>query len=299
MKILNTPIERFNNLPNYPFAPHYHEVAEGLQMHYIDEGDKNAPVVFLLHGEPSWSYLYRKMIPVFEKNGYRVIAPDLIGFGKSSKPSQTTDYTYAKHIAWTKVLIEHLDLTEATYFGQDWGGLIGLRLVTAMPERFARVVVGNTGLPTGDHTMPEAFLQWQVFSQKVPVFPFEKIIKSNTVNPLSAEELAAYSAPYPSDEYIAGARVFPALVPTSTNDPETENNRNAWKVLMQWNKPLLTLFSDNDPITKGGERVFQKLVPGAKGQPHQIIKGGGHFLQEDKGEEIANIMVKWMMETKS
>ena len=179
-------------------------------------------------------------------------------------------------------------------FCQDWGGLIGLRQATAMPDRFKRIVVANTALSTGDHQMPEAFLKWQHFSQTTPVFPVEKIMQNSTVTELSKEELAAYMAPFPDDSYMAGARIFPALVPTRPDDPESDANRAAWKVLMQWGKPLLTLFSDSDPITKGGHAVFEKLVPGAQGQPHQIIQGGGHFLQEDKGVEIANIMLEWV-----
>lgn len=294
MKVLNTPEKHFENLPDYPFTPNYQEVAKDLQMHYVDEGDKNATPILLFHGEPSWSFLYRKMIPIFVNAGYRVIAPDLIGFGKSSKPTEQSDYTYALHIQWTLALIQHLDLQNVTFFGQDWGGLIGLRLVAAEPDRYSRIVVANTGMPTGDHQMPDAFLQWQKFSQTVENFPFEKILQNSTVTKLSPEVLKAYKAPFPDNSYAAGAKIFPSLVPTTPKDPETENNRQAWQVLMKWEKPLLTLFSDSDPITAGGEKVFHKLVPGAQGQPHQTIVGGGHFLQEDKGEEIANIMVDWM-----
>ena len=294
MEILNTPDSRFDNIPDYPFTPNYIDVAEGLRMHYVDEGPKDGEVVLLMHGEPSWSFLYRKMIPIFVEAGYRCVAPDLIGFGKSSKPTKTSDYSYALHIEWAKTWLEQLDLQNITLFCQDWGGLIGLRLVTAMPDRFSRVTVGNTGLPTGEHKMPEAFLKWQEFSQKVPVFPFEMIMQNSTVRKLTQEELNAYTAPFPDDNYIAGARIFPAFVPTNTDAPEAANNKAAWAVLMQWEKPFLTLFSDSDPVTKGGHAPFEKLVPGAKGQPHQIIEAAGHFLQEDKGEEIAKIMVEWM-----
>lgn len=294
MKSLETPAHHFENLPDYPFEAHFLEIGDGLKMHYVDEGPRDGAIVLCMHGEPSWSYLYRKMIPVFVEAGYRVIAPDLIGFGKSSKPTETSDYTYAKHIEWTTDLLHQLDLNDINFFGQDWGGLIGLRLVANEPDRFARVVIGNTGLPTGDFKMPEAFMKWRTFSQTIPEFPFEMILQNSTVSKLSAEELKAYSAPYPNSDYIAGARIFPALVPITPDDPESENNRNAWKVFQQWNKPFLTLFSDSDPVTKGGEAPFQKLIPGAKGQPHQIIKAAGHFLQEDKGAEIAKIMVDWM-----
>lgn len=294
MEILNTPEERFANLPDYPFAPNYVEIEEGLKMHYLEEGNKDGAPVLLLHGEPSWSFLYRFMIPVFAANGNRVIAPDLIGFGKSSKPKERTDHSYAKHVGWMQTFIQKLDLQNITYFGQDWGGLIGLRVVAAEGDRFARVVVGNTGMPTGERKMPEAFLKWQQFSQTVPEFPYEMILQNSTVRELSKEELAAYRAPYPDTSYEAAARVMPALVPTSTKDPASVDNKKAWEVLMKWEKPFLTLFSDSDPITKGGEAVFQKLVPGTKGQPHQTIEGGGHFLQEDKGAEIAKIIVDWM-----
>lgn len=295
MQIFMTPSSRFEGLEDYPFPANFKSVGDGLQMHYVDAGPKKArQTLLLMHGEPSWSYLYRKMIPVFVEAGFRCIAPDLIGFGKSSKPSKTSDYSYAKHIEWTSSLIQQLDLQNVTLFSQDWGGLIGLRLVTAEPERFSRIVVANTGLPTGDHQSTEAFLKWQEFSQTVKVFPFEKIMQNSTVKKLSKKVLKAYSAPFPHKNYTAGARIFPALVPTQPNDPESDNNRAAWKILMAWDKPLLTLFSDSDPVTKGGDKPFQKLVPGAKDQPHQIIEGAGHFLQEDKGEEIAEIVVDWI-----
>ncbi len=296
MNILNTADSRFANIPDYPFLPNYLEVETGLRMHYVDEGPRDGEIVLLLHGEPSWSFLYRKMIPVFANAGYRVLAPDLIGFGKSSKPTETTDYSYALHIQWVQTWLAALDLKDITLFAQDWGGLIGLRLVTAEPERFSRVAVGNTGLPTGDQKMPKAFIQWQQFSQTVAVFPFEMIMQESTVGKLSQEILDAYTAPFPNASYIAGARIFPAFVPTTSDDVESENNRNAWKILQQWEKPFLTLFSDSDPVTKGGEVPFQKFVPGAKDQPHKIIEQAGHFLQEDKGEEIANYLVEWMNE---
>ena len=291
MNLLNTPDEQFNNLPDYPFEPNYKEVGAGLKMHYLDEGSADAKPFLLLHGEPSWSYLYRKMIPVLVENGYRVIAPDLIGFGKSSKPTQMSDYTYARHIDWTLLLFNQLELNDVAFFGQDWGGLIGLRLVTAVPDKFSHIFVANTGMPTGDHQMPEAFLKWQTFSQTAPHFPVGAILQNSTVTTLTDEEVAAYEAPFPDDSYMAGARIFPSLVPTAPDDPESENNRNAWKILSSWEKPLLTLFSDSDPITKGGERPFQKLIPGAQHENHRKIEGGGHFLQEDKGPEIAEIMV--------
>jgi len=297
MEFLNTPDPRFENLSGYPFTPNYITLNDGLQMHYVDEGPKDGEVVLCLHGEPSWSYLYRKMIPVFAAAGYRVIAPDLIGFGKSSKPTKTTDYTYQKHVDWMKTFVSTLDLQNINLFCQDWGGLIGLRILAEDSVRFSRAVAGNTGLPTGEHTPPDAFLKWQKFSQTVPVFPVGPMLQMSTVNELSDAEVAAYDAPFPDETYKAGARIFPALVPTSDKDPETQNNKKAWASLMKFEKPFLTLFSDKDPITKGGERVLKKLIPGTKGQKHTIIENGGHFLQDDKGEEIAKLMIEFMQTT--
>ncbi|MEO1437108.1 MAG: haloalkane dehalogenase [Bacteroidota bacterium] len=295
MKVLRTPESQFENLPGYTFEPHYLDVEPGLRMHYVDEGNSAAEeVVLCLHGEPSWSYLYRKMIPVFVDAGYRVIAPDLIGFGKSDKPTELSDYTYARHLQWVSTLVTHLDLRNINLFCQDWGGLIGLRLAVDKPGRFNRIVAGNTILPTGDQTPGEAFMKWREYSQTVPDLPVGQIIQRATVNDLSDEIIAAYDAPYPDPSYKAGARIFPALVPITPDNPESANNRAAWAKYNQWEKPFLTLFSDSDPIMKGLEKVFQSLIPGAKDQPHHIIEGGGHFLQEDKGEEIAERMVAFM-----
>ena len=294
MNILHTPSEAFEGLHDYPFESNYMDIGDGLTIHYIDEGVASGPVVLLLHGEPSWSYLYRKMIPVFVKHGYRVLAPDLIGFGKSSKPTEQSDYTYAKHIHWMSIWFIELGLTEVNLFCQDWGGMIGLRLVTKYPNHFSRVVVANTGLSTGDHSYPEAFLKWQKFSQTVEVLPVGKILQNSTVTELTEKEIAAYEAPYPDKSYMAGAKIFPSLVPTTPDNVESQNNREAWKILSNWEKPLLTLFSDSDPITKGGEKPFQKMVKGAQNQKHQVINGAGHFLQEDKGPEIAEIMIDFI-----
>lgn len=297
MKFLTTPDSRFEDLPGYPFAPNYVEVGEGMRMHYVKEGSGEKGLVLCLHGEPSWSYLYRKMIPVFVEAGFLVIAPDLIGFGKSSKPTETSDYTYQTHVDWMKAFIEKLDLKDINLFCQDWGGLIGLRILAEEPDRFSRAVVGNSGLPTGERGASEAFMKWQKFSQTVDVFPIGPMIQRSTVSEMSDAEVAAYDAPFPDETYKAGARIFPALVPTTSDDPETANNKKAWETLMQMEKPFLTLFSDSDPITKGGEKVLQKLIPGTKGQAHTIIEGGGHFLQEDKGEEIAKLMIEFIETT--
>jgi haloalkane dehalogenase len=290
MQILRTPDHRFADLPDYPFAPHYLMVGD-LRIHYVDEGPRDGPVVLMLHGEPSWSYLYRKMIPVFTAAGRRAVAPDLVGFGKSDKPAAITDYSYQKMVDWTAAWLEKVDLTEITLVCQDWGSLIGLRLVAAQPDRFARVVLSNGGLPTGDQTMPEAFTQWQTFSQKVSRLPIGRIIDGGTQTTLAPEVIAAYEAPFPDETYKAGARVLPALVPTNPDDPAASANRMAWRNLMRFRKPFLTAFSDGDPITAGGDKPFQRLIPGAKEQRHTIIAGAGHFLQEDRGEELAEFVV--------
>ncbi len=293
MEILRTPDERFTGLPGYAFEPHYVEV-DGLRVHYVDEGPASAEPVLMLHGEPSWSYLYRKMIPIITAAGHRAVAPDLVGFGRSDKPSQREDYTYQRHVDWMRGVLEALDLRHITLVCQDWGGLIGLRLVAEHGERFARVVAANTGLPTGDTPMGEAFLAWQRYSQTTPRFHVGGIVKGGCVSELSSEVIAAYNAPFPDDRYKAGARQFPLLVPTSPDDPSAVPNRKAWEVLARWEKPFLTAFSDSDPIMRGGERIFQRIIPGTKGQPHTTIVGAGHFLQEDKGEELARVVVDFI-----
>jgi haloalkane dehalogenase len=296
MEILRTPDERFNNLSNFDFAPQYVEIA-GLRIHYVDEGPRVAAPVLMLHGEPSWSYLYRKMIPIITTAGHRAVAPDLAGFGRSDKPARREDYTYQFHVDVMTGLIKSLDLREITLVGQDWGGLIGLRIAAEHPDRFARIVVANTGLPTGDQPMTEGFLRWREYSQTVENFHVGGIIKGGCVNDPPPEVIAAYNAPFPDDSYKAGARQFPLLVPIGPDDPASEANRRAWEVLRRWEKPLLTAFSDGDPVTRGGERVFQKLVPGAQDQPHVMIAGAGHFLQEDKGAELAQIIVDFIKRT--
>jgi haloalkane dehalogenase len=293
MEILRTPDERFNNLAGYGFTPHYVEVA-GLRMHYVYEGPAPSDAVLLLHGEPSWSYLYRKMIRVLTAAGCRAIAPDLIGFGRSDKLVNRTDYSYQMHVDSITAFVRALGLENITLLGQDWGGMIGLRVAAENPDRFARIVAANTGLPTGDRPMNEAFLRWQQYSQTVENFHAGGIVKGACCTQLPPEVVAAYDAPFPDDRYKAGARQFPLLVPTKPDDPAAAANRRAWEVLRRWEKPFLTAFSDSDPVTRGGERVFQKLVPGAQGQPHSTITGAGHFLQEDKGEELAQVVIDFM-----
>lgn len=294
MNILKTPDHCFADLPGYSFQDNYINVGSEheLLMHYVDYGDIDAPVILMLHGEPSWSYLYRNMINIAEQAGFRVIAPDLIGFGKSDKYDTQSAYTYASHLTWLSTFVKKLTLQNIHLICQDWGGLLGLRLLSADPDNFAAVVVANTMLPTGDHTPPDAFLAWQQYSQTTDNFDIGAIIQRATHKDVIDEVVAAYNAPFPEEKYKAAARKFPMLVPTSPNDPEAQNNRNAWKILGEFSKPFLTAFSDQDPVTKGGEKIFQKLVPGCKGQAHTIIKGGGHFLQEDCASELINHAIK-------
>lgn len=303
MKVLRTPDERFKNLKGFHYQPNYIEVpdSEGgsLRIHYVDEGKRQADPILLMHGEPSWSYLYRKMIPILVEAGNRVIAPDLVGFGRSDKPAQRSDYTYQRHVDWMQAWFNQVDLKRITFFGQDWGGLIGLRLVAANPDRFARVVVGNTGLPTGDGPISEAFLNWRKFSIEAPEFDIGVIISMGCQTKLPPEVNAAYNAPFPDDTYKEGARIFPSLVPITPDDPASGANREAWKVLSKFEKPFLTAFSDGDPVTGGGEVIFHQQVPGTKGQPHTTIKGGGHFLQEDCGEDLARVIVNFIKQTPS
>jgi haloalkane dehalogenase len=302
MHVLRTPDERFAGLPDFPFAPHYLEVDDGeggrLRAHYLDEGPPDGPVALLMHGEPSWSFLYRTMIPVLVDAGLRCVAPDLVGFGRSDKPADRSDYTYARHVDWMRqVLLDQLGLAGITLVCQDWGALIGLRLVGEHPERFARIVVANGGLPTGDQRLSDAFLAWQAFSQESPHFPIGRIVGGGTTADLPPEVVAGYDAPFPTDEYTAGARVLPSLVPTSPDDPAAAANRAAWEVLGRFDRPVLTAFSDEDPITRGGERTFHRLVPGAQGRDPVTIAGAGHFLQEDKGPELAAVVARFVADT--
>ena len=302
MHTLRTPDDRFADLPDFPFAPHHVEVddAEGgrLRVHHLDEGPPDGPVVLLLHGEPSWGFLYRHMVPVLVDAGLRCVVPDLVGFGRSDKPADRADYSYARHVGWMReALFERLDLRDVTLVGQDWGGLIGLRLVGEHPDRFARVVAANTGLPTGDRPMSDAFLAWQRFSQESPRFPIGRIVDGGCVSDLAPEVIAAYDAPFPDDSYTAGARIFPSLVPTAPDDPAAGANAAAWAVLSAFDRPFLTAFSDSDPITAGGDAVFLRSVPGAEGQPHVTIEGAGHFLQEDKGPELARVVADFVAGT--
>jgi haloalkane dehalogenase len=308
VKLLRTPDDRFRDLEGYPFAPHYVELSDGPRVHYVDEGPRDGQPILMLHGEPSWSYLYRKMIPVFAAAGYRALAPDLVGFGKSDKPASPSDYTYERHVAWMREWLLALDLTDVTLICQDWGSLVGLRLAMELggarsaggepspPEntsRFARIVVANGFLPTADRPVPMAFRIWRRFSMHSPLFPIGRIVASGCVTKPSKAVIAAYDAPFPSASYKAGARVFPSLVPTRPDDPAIPANRAAWAALGRWEKPFLTLFGKNDPILGRADAPLQAHVPGAKGQPHERF-WGGHFVQEDRGEYLAERIVAWL-----
>lgn len=285
---VRTPESRFKNLPNYHFHANYLDVG-GLRMHYLDEGPADADPILMLHGEPSWSYLYRYMIPICSAAGHRVIAPDLIGFGKSDKPTKLKDYSYQAHMEWLLSLIEQLDLTNITLVCQDWGSLLGLRLAAEHESRFKAIVIGNGMLPTGEEKVPKAFKLWKAFALNSPWFPIARIVESACFKSFSKDERRAYDAPFPSRKYKVGTRAFPALVPTSPDNPATEANKAAWKVLEQWQKPFLTAFSNGDPITRGGDKYMQGRIPGAKGMKHRTLKGG-HFLQEDAGTEFAEMI---------
>ena len=290
--ILRTPDDRFDNLKDFPYKPNYMQIGD-YRVHYLDEGPEDADPILLIHGEPTWSYLFRKMIPILTAAGHRVIAPDLIGFGRSDKPVNEADYSYQLQVDVMVELTHRLDLQDATFFGQDWGGLIGLRLVADQPDRYARVAIGNTGLPTGEGGS-EAFMAWQKFSQESPAFPIGRLVNGACTTDLPDEVIAAYDAPFPDDSYKAGARIFPSLVPTTADDPEVSANKAAWKVLERFEKPFLVTFSDLDPVTRGGETPFLARVPGARGQPHTTIEGAGHFLQEDQGPVLAALLVDFM-----
>lgn len=302
MKILRTPDTAFSNLEGYEFAPHYTEITDAasatpLRIHHIEQGPADAAPVLLMHGEPSWSYLYRKFMAPLAAAGHRAIAPDLIGFGKSDKPAARADYTYERHVAWMSDWLLANDLSGITLFCQDWGGLIGLRLAATFPERFARLVIANTGLPIGTG-FSEGFNAWLKFSQEVPQFPVGVIVNGGTVRDLSPSEIAAYDAPFPDESYKEGARQFPTLVPITPEHASVAENKAAWEVLSRFEKPVLTCFSDKDPVTSGGEKPIIERIPGAKGQPHTIIQNGGHFLQEDAPETLTQLLIDFIAATK-
>ncbi|MCH9735209.1 MAG: haloalkane dehalogenase [Actinomycetia bacterium] len=296
MDVLRTPDARFANLTGYPFVPHYIDVmaagTEALRMHYVDEGPRDGAPIVLLHGEPTWSYLYRTMIPPLAQAGCRVLAPDLIGFGRSDKPGRIDDYTYLRHVQWVTSWFEALDLTDVTVVVQDWGSLIGLRIVAEQNARFARVVVANGFLPTADHPVPPAFRIWRAFAKYSPWLNAGRIVGVGTATKVSAAVRAGYDAPFPDKSYLAGARAFPQLVPTSPSDAAVPANRAAWEVLGRFDKPFLALFGAKDPILGAADQPLIEHVPGAAGQPHARLHGG-HFVQEDCGPELAERILGW------
>ncbi len=296
MEIYRTPDERFAELPGYPFAPRYTEV-DGLRVHHVEAGPPDGEVVLLLHGEPTWSYLYRKMIPILAEAGLRAVAPDLPGFGRSDKPTEPTAYTYSGHLAWLREWIELRELAEITLVGQDWGSLLGLRLLGERPELFRRVVVANGFLPTGENRLPPAFRLWRLFARWTPVFPISMVVRFGCRQKVAREVCAAYDAPFPSRASKAGARAFPRLVPVRADDPEAVANRSAWETLRRFDRPFLTAFATGDPIFAGADRVLRKRIPGAAGQPHVRIPGAGHFIQEDRGEELAHVVADFVSRT--
>ena len=325
IEFIRTPDERFENLPGYNFSPHYIEI-EGLRIHYVDEGDSNAKPVLLMHGEPTWSYLYRKMIPPIANAGHRVIAPDLMGFGRSDKPIHQDDYTYKKHVDMMTQFVEELDLKGITLFCQDWGSTVGLMVVANVPDRFDRIIVSNGGLPyfKGDAKQAEqifnkfvseaepevwnakdkdgfvseygpnaSFIRWVAYALKAPELPIGDMVQNHTFTKLSDEEIAAYDAPFPDERYKAGARVFPSLSIT-----HLEANTKAWKeVFHVWEKPFLTAYAEHELVTRDGEKIFQTKIPGAKNQPHVTIKDASHFIQDDKGEELAQLIIDFIART--
>jgi haloalkane dehalogenase len=291
MQILRTPDERFSGLPDFPFEPRYTEV-DGLRLHHVESG--SGPVVLLLHGEPTWSFLYRKMIPSLAAAGCRAIAPDLVGFGRSDKPASRADYSYAAHVGWIWKWIEARGLREITLFAQDWGSLIGLRLAAEHEERFARIVIANGFLPIADRKAPFAFRAWRAFARWAPVLPIGWIVRAGTHTRLPRDVVAAYEAPFPSEAYKAGARAFPLLVPTDPDDPAVPANREAWARLGRWQKPFLTAFGKKDPILGWADRLLQRQIPGASGQPHRNLERASHFVQEDAGEELAAITAEFV-----
>jgi len=319
-RIFRTPAERFDGLPGYSFEPRGVDVQDDrlgtLRLHYVDEGDANAPVVLLLHGEPTWSYLYRKMIPVLVAAGYRAIAPDLVGFGRSDKPTEQSDYSFAGHVRWIRSLVCQLDLQDVTLFGQDWGGPIGLAVLAAEDARFHRAVAANTMLHTveadlagrttwanhsvgsGEVKIAEPLLAWVVHAQRDPDFRASTALVGSTRRPIEAEVAAAYDAPFPEERAKKGMRQFPALIPITTFDPGAAINRATWSFLERFERPFLTLFGDGDPATAGWDAIFQERIPGAKGQRHETIENAGHFLQEDCGEEVAERVVRFMRDTR-
>ncbi len=296
MPIIRTPDKYFENLKDFPFKPHYVEI-DGLRMHYIDEG--SGELLFCLHGEPTWSYLYRRMIPPFVDAGYRVIAPDFIGFGRSDKYTEQAEYTFQMHIKTLEKFVTILNLTDITLVCQDWGGLIGLAVAASNAERFSRLVIMNTFLPTGEEKLSQGFWNWRNFAARTPDLIASIVVRGGCYsgNTLSKEVLTAYDAPFPDKRYKAGMQVFPLIVPIAPEMPGAKEMKKTRQILSKWDKPVLIMFSDNDPVMIGGDEFFRELIPTARDQPKITIKDAAHFLQEDKGEEIAGLIIDFMKRT--
>jgi haloalkane dehalogenase len=295
--ILRTPDDRFADLPDWPYRPRYLTASDGLRLAAVDEGPRDAPVVLLLHGEPSWSYLYRTMVPILLDAGLRVVAPDLVGFGRSDKPASVDDHTYERHVEWLRSALldaRGLDLREITLVCQDWGGLLGLRLLGEHPDRFARVVAANTGLPDGTFSLGEEWWAFHDFVARTDDLPVGLLVQFGSATELPDEVVAAYDAPYPDARYKAGPKAMPDLIPQTPDDVAAAPAQAAWDVLRRFEGPFLCAFSDGDPITRGADALFTSQVPGCAGQPHTTIAGAGHFLQEDKGEDLARVVVDWL-----
>ncbi len=299
MQTLRTPDDRFDDVPDFDYAPGYSEISDSeggtLRVAWISDGPQDADPVLMLHGEPSWSYLYRKMIPILVDAGHRVICPDLVGFGRSDKPTRIEDHTYARHVEWMRALVfDALDLRNVTLVGQDWGGLIGLRLAAEHSERFARLVVANTGLPNGEQPMAEIWWRFREAITTAPEINVGWFVQGGCRQQMSDKVRAGYDAPFPSDEYCVGPRAMPGLVPTSPDDPAAAANKAAWAKLSVSPTPMLVAFSDSDPITGPMGAIFQQQMRGAQGIDHPVIRGAGHFLQEDAGEELAGHIVEFL-----
>lgn len=298
VRALRTPDERFASLADFPYRPHYADVGDDLRMAWVEDGPADGEPVLLLHGEPSWSFLYRSIMPVLADAGLRAVAPDLIGFGRSDKPVDQGEHSYARHVEWVRRLaFDVLDLTGVTLVGQDWGGLIGLRLAAEHPERFARIVAANTGLPTGDQDMPEVWHRFRVAVQTAPELDVARLVAAGCVRGLSPEARAAYDAPFPDERFKAGPRAMPGLVPHRPDDPASEANRAAWQRLAASSTPMLVAFGDSDPITGAMGPVLRRAMAGAAGREHPVIAGAGHFLQEDAGPELAAAVVDFVRST--
>jgi haloalkane dehalogenase len=297
VRVLRTPEDRFDGLPDFGYEPRYAD-AGGLRLAYVEDGPLDGEPVLLLHGEPSWSFLYRKVIPVLADEGLRVIAADLVGFGRSDKPAEVADHSYARHVEWIRAFaFDALELRGVTLVGQDWGGLIGLRLVAEHPDRFARVVAANTGLPTGDQPMPQVWLRFREVVRTAPALSVSRLVQSGCQTTLPADVLAAYDAPFPDASYAAAVRAMPDLVPATPDNPASAANRAAWLQLAAWDKPFLVAFSDRDPITGAMAPTLKRTVPGAAGRDHPVLEGAGHFLQEDAGEELGAAIAAFIRAT--